>query len=120
MSILELSNFKDFIIYIYRNNGHNADLFINVPLRIEHSNEIIYFDDFDNDFDSGMSSVASQLIYMCRTFGMGMIKMQRAGQGYKNTCSIICIKNQLTNGKNIMIVKIHDSLLNMNADYCLI
>lgn len=127
MNIQQLSKFHDYVIDVFHTHGHLADLFEYVPLETNSDNETLFYEDSDCDDDewsNGISDVANQLVRMCKMYGMGMIKMKRAGQGHRLTCTITCTKNKLMEDstvrvgeryENIMVVNINDVFTNESA-----
>jgi hypothetical protein len=111
MEVKQLDEFHDCVTKAFHDHGHHADLFEYVPLETDVNDSQIFYEDSDCDDDEwvdGISDVAEQLIYMCEKYGMGMIKMSRALQGHRLTCTITCTKNKLTSRENIMVVNIND------------
>lgn len=115
MDIQQLPKFYDYVINVFHTHGHLADLFEYVPMETNSNNETLFYEGSDCDDDewsNGISDVANQLIRTCKMYGMGMIKMKRALQGHRLTCTIICTKNKLTTNENIMVVNINDIFTN--------
>lgn len=114
--IQQLSKFHDCVTKAFHDHGHRADLFEYVPLETNIADSQIFYEDSDCDDDewlNGISEVADQLIHMCKTYGMGMVKMSRALQGHRLTCTITCTRNELATRVNerdcnIMVVNIND------------